>query len=505
MKRDSLFLLSLLGMLFFLTISCSEEKGETIPTTQSLTVLQAKAIYDAAFSSSLTKTSSDYEKNNMFYRKSFEPIWKTALPSRSNDVESVDVPVDESRRYYVTTHDKQGFYLTECHHSIVIVKSSKSGATGVYHHFFIPFRDSRDKYRERYNGDLYRGFHNNGFRDDYSGLEFYSNMNGIVIKYLWYINGRRCFSAYSGDGIDYSKKIHQLMNYYIVKGYGIRNVLSTKDGTQYLCPQCGHELNEFNGYYYCSECDWNEMDFWEQYLEECYIYGEGGGNGGDGWNDPDPINPDPDPNTGGGGNNGSGAGIGGNDQGDIPSNFVFSSSTLAESFQPAIDLLSNDCSGTELLSILSGIQLNFEPYNGNEIAVVPAHRGNGPMYVSRIICGNDTITAPTLFEELVHCVQIINQDYGKEWRLNCEVEAKFAAYRFAVHINDENAIPHNDYYSSLGLYVDSQTESNYLQLIQYVKNIGDNYHPYADTTRFPESASHRSMNNISSLFDCYEE
>ena len=46
--------------------------------------------------------------------------------------------------------------------------------------------------------------------------------------------------------------------------------------------------------------------------------------------------------------------------------------------------------------------------------------------------------------------------------------------------------------------------TNYLQLIQYVRNIGDVHQPYANTTEFPESADHRHMNNIGSIFDCYE-
>lgn len=482
---------------------CLEQKENTASSTKGLTVQEAKAIYDELFSLTTTKSPTDREKKNMFYRKFYEVRWETALPTRTDEVESVDVPVNEQRHYYVTTHDGQGFYMTDCHHSITIVKSVKEGATGVYHHFFIPFRDSRDKYRDDYAGDFYRGFYNNGYRDDFTGLELYSNSYGKVIKYLWYIKGKLVFSSFAGNGEESEKKIQQLLKYYIVKGYGILQDIHTKDGSFYICPQCGHELNEFNGYYYCSECDWNEMDFWEQYLEECYIYGEGGGSGGD---DPEPNLPDqPDPNTGGGGgNNGTGSGNGGIDQGDIPANFHFNPNNMAIFFKPAIDKIMDDCAGMELFSILEGIDLNFEYLNGNLNGVIPGRRSDGNWVVSRILVGNDTITAPTLFEEMLHCVQIINQDYGNSWRLNMEVEAKFAAYRFANHANDENAIPHNAYYSALANYAADSSSTNYLQLIQYVRNIGDVHQPYANTTDFPESADHRHMNNIGSIFDCYE-
>ena len=43
----------------------------------------------------------------MFYRESYQPVWEKALYSSTSEVESVDVPVDEQRKYYVTSLDGQ--------------------------------------------------------------------------------------------------------------------------------------------------------------------------------------------------------------------------------------------------------------------------------------------------------------------------------------------------------------------------------------------------------------
>lgn len=498
----------LLVFLFFL-VGCLHEKEETLSTIQPLTVQSAKAIYDAASISISTKVSSDREKNNMFFRETYEPDWKTALPTRTDDVESVDVPVNEQRLYYVTTHDGQGFYLTGCHHSITIVRSVKTGNTGVYHHFFIPFRDSRDKYRDSYDGELYRGFHNNGYRDDFSGLEIYSNRTGRIIKYLWYVNGKRLFSAYAGDSPEKEMKIGRLMKYYIVKGYGILHDIHTKDGTQYHCPQCGHELYEIDGYYYCSECDWNEMDFWQQYLEECYIYGEGGGSGGnDGGDDPDPLNPDPDPNTGGGGNNGSGSGTGGYDQGDIPENFHFVSNqdTIV---LPAFLRIINDCAGEALINELAGYQINFNwsySCSGLISTVVLHNLNHDTYYLSGNInyCAGGPIASFIVFEELFHCIQVNNSDYSNDWKMNVEVEAKFASYLYAMHTGDSSIMNRfRDAYGSFAPfeYYRQHPEDSvaYLDLVQVVRSQDPVL--YGNIT---ENASHRQMNNLATIFDCYE-
>ena len=277
-----------IAQLFFISIlwlwGCSAE-NEKVYDNSSLSIAEARILFDDAISQEITKSPSGKEKSNMFYRVSFAPIWNMALPTKTDEVESIDIPVSEKRRYFVLSQDGQGFYLTRCHHSITVIKSLENGDTGVYHHFFIPFRDSRDKYKDSYEDELYRGFHNNGFREDFSGLEIYSDLNGNIIKLQRYSFGKKTDDLYYGTSKHTRERIDFRLHYYIFKAYGILSDLKTKEGSHYICPQCGCDLQQNeSGYYYCSHCPWNELDFYNQEIEESIIIGEGGGGG---TNDPD--------------------------------------------------------------------------------------------------------------------------------------------------------------------------------------------------------------------------
>lgn len=475
-------------------IGCNLEKDKVMDDYKQLSVQHAKFIYESATNQMSTKATDSREKTNMFFRKEYSLNWKAALPTSTDDVSSVDIPTDEERRYLISSLDGQGYYLTRCHHSITIVRSLKTGATGVYHHFFIPFRDSRDKYRDSFDGELYRNFHNNGFRDDFSGLEVYSDLDGRIVKLLRYYRGKQYASFFARDGLN--GRISHNLCYYIHKAYGIRYDVRTKDGGHFICPQCGSDLYESeSGYYYCTHCDWNELDFYEQEIEETIIYGEGGGGGWSSGGNDDP-NPDlPDPNTGnGGGNSGAGNSNPPGDPGDgIPENIhidpqiSFVNACLTE--------IMDDCGVSQLLSSLSETTIHIVPGNSlYPIYVDPTPLVDGSY---NVVCSTVYLQHHTLVEELFHCLQVVNGYYNSNWALNVEVEAKYAAFLFADRNGEFDDLPGNTNQKQALLdYRALHSEENYLQIENYIKTVMPAY------ANFGEDPTKRSMPNLGTMFDC---
>lgn len=504
MKNALFRAFSLCTLLLSLT-GCMQEKEMPQPDGQALTVQQAKELYDAAMDACSTKAISDLEKNNMFYRKDFSPDWKRALPTQTDEIESVDVPLDAKRKYYVLTAGKDGFYLTWCHHSLTVVKSRKTKQTGVYNHFFIPFSDPYREKRSHYENELYRGFHNNGFRDGFSGLELFSTVTGQVVKYNWYVDGKLRYSLFAGDGLKSQMKIRQLLKYYIHRAYSFPETLRVKTKTSYRCPECSHVLHQNeDDFYCCSDCGWNEMDFWEQTLEEAIIYGDGGGGGGGygGGNDlpVDPNQPDPGGSGGGGSGHGGGGSNPGAVSGEEPANFSFDE-RARQIILPTLLEIMMDCGGAALVSALEGHHIPFVEKKGIlELARVIAQRGtiSGRYSIGRVEYNlDDVIEHHVLFEELYHCYQIVTQDYSSDWKLNVEVEAKYVAYLYVRHTQSQAQLER--IYGSNSPYENYRTGSiSYEELANYVRSLSPIY------STFLEHPDHRTMNGLSQIFDCYE-
>lgn len=500
--------LLLCALLLSLT-ECMQEKEMPQPDGQALTVQQAKELYDAAMDACSTKAVSDLEKNNMFYRKDFSPDWKRALPTQTDEIESVDVPLDAKKKYYVLTAGKDGFYLTWCHHSLTVVKSRKTKQTGVYNHFFIPFSDPYREKRSHYENELYRGFHNNGFRDGFSGLELFSTVTGQVVKYNWYVDGKLRYSLFAGDGLKSQMKIRQLLKYYIHRAYSFPETLRVKTKTSYRCPECSHVLHQNeDDFYCCSDCGWNEMDFWEQTLEEAIIYGDGGGGGGGygGGNDlpVDPNQPDP------GGSGGGGSGHGGGDGSDpcvisLEEIAGFSFDDRArELILPTVLEIMTDCGGAALVSALEGHNIPFVEEKGilELIKVVPL-RGtiSGRYSIGRVEYNlGDVISHHKLFEELYHCYQLVTQDYSPDWKLNVEIEAKYASYLYVLHTQNEDLLnKFKQSYDFSDVFEGYRTGvTSYAELADSIRN------SHAAYSNMPDHPNHRSMNGLSQIFDCYE-
>lgn len=492
-----------LYVLLLSVFGCVQEQSHDISSEDKLTVETARYYYEKAQERAKTKAISGHERTNMFFREAYSENWEQSLLSQTDVVESVDVPLNEQRQYYVISRDGKGYYLTRCHHSLSIVRSAETGAIGVYHHFFIPFRHTNDAFGGSYDGRLYGNFRNNGDRENYTGLELYFDTEGNIVKFLRYYRGKRYEDRYYGDGSTTKEIIAYQMRYYIKKAYGIKSHIKTKgDHTTYSCPDCGFDLRESGGILSCDRCPWSELDFYDQEIDECIFYGDAGGSGnGGGWDFPDPVFPQqPDPNTGGGGGGGGSGNVGGP---GIPEGFFYLDAKAERQIAPVLQRLMEDCAASSIISSLSKSGVKFENVNGQfDIAKMVVPKTSSEPYHIKYFVLTEYISEYALLEELYHCFQHLNGNYSKSWHLNLEVEAKYAIFLYLEKHGDLDEMP-----STGGTDVEIQcfrdykshkTEENYLRLVNFVRNLGPTY------ANMSENQNHRSMPQIG-IFKCYEE
>jgi hypothetical protein len=454
------------------------------------------------------------EKANLFYREAYNENWRTAFFSKTEEVESVDVPVNDLREYYVVSRDGRGYYLTRCHHSLSIVRSVKTRMIGVYHHYFIPFRYTNEAFRGSYDGRLYGNFCSNGLREDFTGLEIFSDTEGNIVKLRRYYCGKQYEDLYYGNGSRTREMIAYLMRYYIIKAYGIKSYMKTKsDHPAYSCPDCGYDLREAeSGYLFCHNCSWNELDFYDQEIEECIFYDEGGSGTTNGENDsifPFPDDPQlPDPNTGGnGGGHGNGGGPG------IPPSFIMDEKANQQ-IAPALNILLEDCAGSSIINCISEYKIVFTEKVGmmsiaemNPIKVIQRDTETQEIidttYKYRIdyflSSPSSGIPIYSLLEELFHCFQHITYGgFSPDWKMNVEVEAKYATFLYMDKHGHFADFPGMDTEKQCFRdYQSEPNEENYARIIDYVRHFAPAYE------NFNYNPSHRSMLAIS-VFNCYE-
>lgn len=104
------FLFCVLFLSFF---SCVQEQSlPQVSSKDNLTVETARLYYEKALKRLKTRALSGIDRSNLFYREAYYENWENAYLFQTDKVESVDVPVNEQRQYYVVSRDGGGYYLT---------------------------------------------------------------------------------------------------------------------------------------------------------------------------------------------------------------------------------------------------------------------------------------------------------------------------------------------------------------------------------------------------------
>lgn len=152
-------------------------------------------------------TLSKEEARNLFYQKqtrtntgeglfalgTTEPDWEQAEESANEEISCVDVPLTAQHTYLINRISPDNTsYAVRAWPKLTVVKSAQTGAAEPYLHFFIPDPD----YAAMYDCDISQFFSNCQDRDDYSGLELYTTLDGTPAAAATYENGEVVATAF---------------------------------------------------------------------------------------------------------------------------------------------------------------------------------------------------------------------------------------------------------------------------------------------------------------------
>lgn len=190
-NRLSLLLATVLGLLL---CGCTTESplfDRTTRTTdtQCLRTEEAQRIYNDYLSNHSTR--SDGEDMIFFKGDDAVPLWDEAAPSAERSMSAVDVELYDHYLYVVIRKDKNGEPSCVATHSrIVVMKSHETGESAVYLRVFIP---------DRYESDLSGCALSCEQRHDFSGLEYFSTLDGKPVAAARFLNGRITDKIFLGD------------------------------------------------------------------------------------------------------------------------------------------------------------------------------------------------------------------------------------------------------------------------------------------------------------------
>lgn len=156
---------------------------------QCLRTEEAQRIYNDYLSSHSTRNDSE----DMIFFKSDDavPLWDEAAPSAERSMSAVDVELCDSYLHVVIRKDKNGEpFCVTTHSRIVVMKSHETGENAVYLRVFIP---------DKYESDLSGCALSCEQRHDFSGLEYFSTLDGKPVAAARFRNGQITDKIFLGD------------------------------------------------------------------------------------------------------------------------------------------------------------------------------------------------------------------------------------------------------------------------------------------------------------------
>lgn len=156
---------------------------------QCLRTEEAQRIYNDYLSSHSTR--SDGEDMIFFKGDDAVPLWDEAAPSAERSMSAVDVELCDSYLHVVIRKDKNGEpFCVTIHSRIVVMKSHETGENAVYLRVFIP---------DKYESDLSGCALSCEQRHDFSGLEYFSTLDGKPVAAARFRNGQITDKIFLGD------------------------------------------------------------------------------------------------------------------------------------------------------------------------------------------------------------------------------------------------------------------------------------------------------------------
>ena len=532
MKRKKLLIF---GIFLSFFISCSDEL-ERIPPTTGEVEFKDFGIRDARYYfeenatdlAPLRFTDRVAAKSSALPAVELIPEWDKAMESGHSGVRLVEVPLQSNTfSLYVESVIKSGKLLYQkrafTRRRLVIARRS-SGETDMFVITLVPSSDARGNVGKSLENFRYLG------GGDFTGRVFCSTLEGEFVKAFGYTDGRLSgrllvmkrteLARHAGEG--------QYDHYSTIR---LAEGMKTRSGTYLFdegggagsgyCPhgypegQCPHygcndevvvvacpDCGAINGcfcprcfycgqkekYCSCTRCVRCQRKSWEC---TCYQY-------------PDP---DPNPNPGGGGG-GGGVTPGGGSSSSMGtlSKAIFNSASSLSSAQwkkveDALASMNNDCMGGEMIGALKdkNITIVHEPnISANGLYNPKTNRMTIKDFKESEV--TDQNLERTLFHELLHSLQTNNEDA----KLNLEIEAHLAVYRYAVRKGISLA---GDLYKNMSMLSDAldvKYNVTDADLYQYAyQMVIDDFKKVDFYKDFKESPSARNMNTNKNLAkDC---
>ena len=368
-----------------------------------------------------------------------------------------------------------------------------------------------------------------GDRQNFTGYQFFTNPDGSFKGAFQYRNSHRTsitLSVYDKDEeYIYPQEFFSIgLGSIGTKGEGIQEYKKycwdcqrEFDWTESYCPQCGTMLEMLDEItiipqpdHICDKCNFliencvcEDHDYGDE--DQCpYCLGhdcsgECRNTGGDGTG------------SGGGTTPGGNQGEGGENN-DEQTSLIdkFKEKADEKSKNEIIPLLiemerKNDCMTNQLLSSLQDVEIQYDANLAT--AICSTYVNYTTQVEKRIIrwgmniAGAEETASLILLEELIHAMQFQMQWINDSNKINAEVEAKVAVYKYAVHHNILNKLTGYGYWQdAIEPYLANPTQETYSDVVDFVRWLEPNV--YGDEVEFKYDSKIVDLQVIGTFF-CY--
>ncbi|MBQ2913309.1 MAG: zinc ribbon domain-containing protein, partial [Bacteroidales bacterium] len=165
----------------------------------------------------------------------------------------------------------------------------------------------------------------------------------------------------------------------------------------------------------------------------------------------------------------------------------------------------NDCMTNQLLSSLQDVEIQYDANLAT--AICSTYVNYTTQVEKRIIrwgmniAGAEETASLILLEELIHAMQFQMQWINDSNKINAEVEAKVAVYKYAVHHNILNKLTGYGYWQdAIEPYLANPTQETYSDVVDFVRWLEPNV--YGDEVEFKYDSRIVDLQVIGTFF-CY--
>lgn len=224
MRKFRFFYVAVCGLVCGLSACVQDEsvRPESPSRQARLSVEEARAFFETSTLPLLTRSAAAVPEG-VFAMGGVSPDWTRAEPSSNARLACVDVPAETECGVRILQRRTDGtFFEVPVYGKLLVVKSADTDSLATYMRLLVP----DELYATFYDGDLSDLFANCDDREDYSGLELYTTMDGAVAAAARYVDGKLTQEVFMGDKqLSRFERLYRLRN--LLRGVYIRRILRT--------------------------------------------------------------------------------------------------------------------------------------------------------------------------------------------------------------------------------------------------------------------------------------